>query len=168
MSTQGLDYVTSAAGAGMIKFERDGEETHEYLRTGNPAVLKLDVNEFITSYTMDLGPYSGNGDITAESNGVYKSVDRDDASAVDVRVLGRPYVYKGQKRPGTNTVSDVADARNKARTWSYNFNNMPTSSSSQRATKARKLPNTNSTFTQGKPNNKSYWNTKAQNRRSST
>lgn len=43
-----------------------------------------------------------------------------------------------------------------------------TSSSSQRATKARKLPNTNSTFTQGKPNNKSYWNTKAQNRRSST
>ena len=30
-----------------------------------------------------------------------------------------------------------------------------TSSSSQRATKARKLPNTNSTFTQGKPNNKS-------------
>ncbi|MEE0706949.1 MAG: hypothetical protein UCH28_11300, partial [Adlercreutzia sp.] len=122
VSDQGIDYLVSTAD-GYIQFVRDGEEAHSSLKGKTPLLLNLNVNEFVASYTMDLGPYNGNGDITAESNGLYKDVDRDD-DGINVRVFGRPYIYKGQKRPNTNVMNDKGDARNTARVWSYNFNAM--------------------------------------------
>ncbi|MCI8425555.1 MAG: hypothetical protein HFJ72_07855, partial [Adlercreutzia sp.] len=138
MSDEGLEFLTrtgTAGSGGYIQFQRPDEESHKSLEAyksangGRMVVIPLNANEFIGSYTMDLGPYNGNGDITAEHTGV--RVDRDgDCNVVDIQVLGRPYIYKGQKHPAFKSATahtgcaDVADARNHMSTRAYHFGNL--------------------------------------------
>ncbi len=141
ISNEGLAFLTAggtAGSGGYIQFSRPDEEPHKEIidykaANGNRMVtIPLDTNEFIATYDMNLGPYNGNGDITGEHTGL--SVDRDGNSGViDIRLLGRPYIYKGQKHPAYKLASgkhdscgDVVDARNHVSSRSYNFKDLST------------------------------------------
>ncbi len=142
LNGQGLDYMVAnpgSTGDGFLKFGRPDEReaavianaygtyttnpdgTEDYNRTGaDPATVPLKENEFVTSYVMDLGPYYGNGDSTSEIAG--NPVDRDAAdAATDFYLLGRPYIYKGEKNPLTGSVSDKADATNSFNARYYRY-----------------------------------------------
>ena len=133
ISDKGLAFLTQATGGadGYIEFARPGEESHQEVEdykkahAGGVVTIPLHTNEFIATYDMDLGPYNGNGDITAEAKNLV--VDRDGGSGdVDVRLLGRPYIYKGQKHPGLthSGCGDKADALNHVSSRAYNFKNL--------------------------------------------
>ena len=130
VSDKGLAFLTGEAG-GFIQFTRPDEETHATIKAFKDAnaagvvELPLNANEFVATYDMDLGPYWGNGDITAEGRGL--AVDRDkDCNDIDIQLFGRPYIYKGQKHPGITHggCGDKADALNHVSSRYYNFDNM--------------------------------------------
>lgn len=135
VSDNGLAFLTASGATGSggyIQFQRPDEESHKVIEDyklangGNMIVVPLNANEFIASYTMDLGPYNGNGDITAEAKDLV--VDRDGGDKdIDIQLFGRPYIYKGQKHPAFKSTTkhegcgDVADARNHVSAWAYHF-----------------------------------------------
>ncbi len=130
ISDKGLAFLTGE-GSGYIQFTRPDEETHseivDFKKANADGVVEIPLraNEFIATYDMDLGPYYGNGDITSE--GKYLEVDRDgDASVLDIRLFGRPYIYKGQQHPGLTHggCGDKADALNHVSSRYYNFKDM--------------------------------------------
>ncbi len=131
LSNKGLAFMTTTGG-GYIQFARAGEDPHKSIvdfkaaHSDGVVEIPLNTNEFIATYDINLGPYYGNGDITAEAaKGSYLEVDRDGGSGtIDVQLLGRPYIYKGQKHPNIshNGCSDKADALNHVGSRYYNFN----------------------------------------------
>ena len=132
----GIDHLTRGkADVAYLEFARPGEDSHSAIvdlkKTGDVVALPLATNEFVTSYEIDLGPYSGNGDITAEGAG--HNVDRDaNEGTVDIQLLGRPYIYKGQKHPAFkgaahDSCGDKKDALNYAYAWGYSFAKLGTS-----------------------------------------
>ena len=126
---QGLNYLFANKGSNTdpaIKFERSGEnaaaEIVQYeANGGKPVVVSLKENEFVDSYVIDLGRYGGSADVTSETPRVH-TPDFDGTSAdPDLYVLGRPYVYRGQKNPITGSTSDIADATNTMAARSYQY-----------------------------------------------
>lgn len=61
-----------------------------------PLTINLPDGEFVTSYTLDLGPYGGDADATAETARAYDGDRGSGQTTSDYEVLGRPYIYKGQ------------------------------------------------------------------------
>ncbi len=125
-ASPGLSYLftkgLNAQGDAVIYFKRPSDYTpdfmeranwasapeYSYTKTGdvftltgmyadhNPLTINLPDGEFVTKYTLDLGPYGGDADATAETARIYDG-DRGSGKQVsDVQVLGRPYIYKGQ------------------------------------------------------------------------
>ncbi len=67
-----------------------------YYTDHQPLTLNLPDGEFVTSYTLDLGPYGGDADATAETARAYDGDAGSGQAVSDYEVLGRPYIYKGQ------------------------------------------------------------------------
>ncbi len=61
-----------------------------------PLTIQLNEGEFVTSYTLDLGPYGGDADSTAETARAYDGDAGSGQQTSDYAVLGRPFIYKGQ------------------------------------------------------------------------
>ena len=72
-------------------------------------IIALGDNEFVTSYTLDLGPYGGDADATAETARAYDGDAGTPSNVSDFALLGRPYIYKGQVNP-LNTSQNYVDA----------------------------------------------------------
>ena len=92
-----VDKTTGAKTFNIFKLDTAGSPAGDgYFTDHQPLTLNLPDGEFVTSYTLDLGPYGGDADATAETARAYDGDAGSGQATSDYQVLGRPYIYKGQ------------------------------------------------------------------------
>ena len=143
-------FARNKAGDAYIWFNRDYDHDPDFYNSQNsdddwyagtmPFTLYLADNEFVTSYELNLGPYAGDADATAETARLYDgdadgvvsdtadgtlAVTTSVAGAVqsaDFAVVGRPYIYEQQANRafGAYNGSDYANAAYGVADWKTN------------------------------------------------